>query len=264
MILASCRKNFTSTLSLAPLQMRDSSGAPFDLASAPSRFNKGQKVCILVHGFHTKYEGAVGAYAEVEANSKAAGMDYTFIGFLWPGSPIAAGFFPAISRATEAGEALFLLIWKLKLFGCEITIETHSLGARVCLEALKISKSTLMGVELVVLTAPAVDAGVFLASGEFAGISAYTKRIAVMYSDNDPVLRYAYFGAELILEHRMVHALGLDGPLMPEPDNCASYDLSALIRNHGAYAGCPEVYKLWREIYCAPPQRKGSSQARDR
>jgi esterase/lipase superfamily enzyme len=241
MILASCRKNFTSTLRLAPLQVQ-------------GELPKGGRVCILVHGFHTEFDGALAAYADVEANCKKAGMDYTFIGFLWPGSPVAIGYFPAMSRATESGVYLRDLIDELVEAGCEVTIETHSLGARVCLEALKAGTSGLPynrghKVDTVILTAPAVDDGVFLKGGEFETVPAMTGQLAVMHSENDPVLRNAYFWAELILERRKVHALGLDGPEAPKPGNCEVYDLSALVHTHGAYKDCPKVYELWTALY---------------
>ncbi len=240
MILASCRKGFDSTLALGPLQFLDH-GASFSVSEITHRL-AGKRVCILVHGYHVDMKSALDAYGQIE---KRIPFGYDeLIGFLWPGSPIALGFFPAISRATESGQYLAQLAYELSCAGCTVDIETHSLGARVALKAIDDG----VNVRNLILTAPAVDDGVLRPGGEFGLSVCHANRVAVLYSKNDPVLRYAYFAAELILEQRSVHALGLDGPESPAPANVSGFDLSESIHGHGEYKDCPKVYEIWRGL----------------
>lgn len=245
MIIASCRRNFYSTLFLSSLQIRQGGrvGTEMKLTAVASALSK-SKVTILIHGYHTGYQNAMDAYSLIENKCKAVGIGDNFIGFLWPGSPIALGFFPAISRATKAGECLLELLWALNQAGCTITVETHSLGARVALQAIKLG----VPIKRLLLTAPAVDDGVLVVGGEFCRSMLFASSVAVMYSANDPVLRSDYWWAELILEHRRVHALGLDGPETPIPINVQTFDMSNEIYAHSAYKDCDGLYSRWRNF----------------
>ncbi len=241
MILASCRRNFTSPWFESSLQLRDEDGIPITLERLALSLAK-HNVCILVHGYRVDFDSAVAAYARIENMAKAEGLDYTFIGYLWPGSVIAAGFFAAISRATKSGFQLADLIWGLNDAGCKPSVETHSLGARVALKALALGAD----VKDVILTAPAVDDGSLALNAEFYRSLAHARRVGVFYSANDPVLKGAYWWAELLLERRQVHALGLDGPEKPTPFNVQSFDMSSQVHSHGEYRDRTETYQNWK------------------
>ncbi len=252
MIYASVRKGFESTTFLGPLQFCDTGGRELqwtDLANLLAC----RKVDILIHGYKNSFLGADKAYRKIDQNLEDYGIHGERIGFFWPGSWAALGFSIAEVRANKSGVLLAELIDFLStVCKATVTIETHSLGARVALTALKNLKSD--PVSRVILTAPAVDADCFLPGKEFAGIGSKVKDapIQVLHSVNDSVLKVAYPPANWFFKR----AAGLKGADYQDKNlvyPAAAWafdntDLSGVIKAHGDYKDCPYVYasNFWR------------------
>jgi len=240
MIHASCRQNFTSTTFLAPLQLRISDTGEAITKGQLQDMLAGRQVDIFVHGYRNEFEGAANAYNTLSTQLDGKGMtDSARIGFFWPGSWARVGFSMAVARAKRAGLELAELIDYLKLAGCKVTVETHSLGARVALCALKEGPS----VDCLILTAPAVDYDSLALSGEFQNAVYKAGKFTVMHSKRDSVLKFAYRALNWFTP-----ALGLVGPESPKPLRVAVRDMTAVVDNHGAYKDVDAVFdpSYWR------------------
>lgn len=226
---ASCREDFDSSYVLAPLQIS---------SELPER----KRVIVLVHGYNTKYTEARRAYETLQELLLAActGRKPEIVPFYWPGSRVKLGFAFAVNRATAAGRALAVLIEHLQKRGNVVSIETHSLGARVALTALRFIKNPI---KTLVMTAPAVDYDVFSGpcpetgkpAGEFFDVVGKANRMIVLYSRKDWVLRYAYWFSEQFLERtNFKKALGLVGP-GAIPEAFEVHDVTELAPGHNKY-----------------------------
>ena len=116
-------------------------------------------VCILVHGFNNSIDQVMASYWEIVAKMNATGVfgpeGYGLvIGFTWPGFSTAPGFFAARLTSKKAGPFLNDLINDLRTVAHTVDVQTHSLGARVALTALKPKK---VFVDNLILSAAAVD-----------------------------------------------------------------------------------------------------------
>lgn len=227
MICISCRANFSAVATFGPhcsrVGDRTTPGYSQSLGGA-----------ILIHGYHNTDQAAEQSYADIAARFTATPLT----GYLWPGGDIAIDFPLAVIRAREAG-------WRLRdmLNGCRdagsIDIQTHSLGARVALEALKYG-----GVQIrhLILSAPAVDYDSLEPEGEFGAVLANCASVNVFHSSNDPVLKTDYplgsFG-------RL--ALGSYGTVAVRP-RLREFDCSALVQSHGGYRYCPAYFEAWKAI----------------
>lgn len=192
--------------------------------------------CILVHGYHSSAEGAASSYSTIAQ----AMPELKMIELYWPGGALALGFPIDVHRATEAG-------WRLRdiLNGCmdasALDVQTHSLGARVAMEALKWAG---LKIRHLILTAPAVENDCL--TGEFKDVIENVETLNVFCSSGDPVLKKTYplgaFGRQ---------ALGLYGPIGPREmwvPKLRVWDCSGVVSSHGGYRDCPAFYAAWRTI----------------
>lgn len=251
MKLLSFRANWSSELFVGEPLYRDDSGQVYgDGASAVDRLGgdvKGKRILFLIHGYNVNYAGVIAAYCEVEANLRKyrlLGPEAKYqdlVGVLWPGHT-ALGFAPAIYSANRTGDRLAAVLAQLR--GCRITLETHSLGARVALQAARVLR-----LEQLILTSPAVSDTCFEPGREFS--SQYARSVDVCYSQNDPVLGVWYRGFEWIAAAATLSsgsmALGLTGPADPRkcPPAIHAEDFSGYIRTHGGWASCAAFYRYW-------------------
>lgn len=262
MILASCRKNFDSDKFLtADLQLRDYSatGDPQDLAIADLQAKaRNRHVCILVHGYSNPLPDVIGAYAELQTGMKTAGVigpaNYSLIvGFTWPGwwgpeFPIAR------HSANYAARYLLQLINALRPFVHSLDIQTHSLGARVALGALR--KPEKAFVDNLLLSAPAVDNTCFQPGREFHKSLDACNRCFVYHSGRDDVLRRWFPAGDFI--NSACPALGLNGPrrfqnLSKKALNLYVIDCTARVAAHSAYRKTPAYYAHWARVLSGAP-----------
>ncbi len=197
---------------------------------------------IMIHGYNRTEAQVVQDFLPFSAALRADCIAYS-----WPGGCHPLDFPAAVGRATLAGLRLRDVFSMRHLRSSPENVVTHSLGARVALEALKkadfrIRKLILMGA--------AVDWNVFGPGAEFESVPAACESVHVLYSNRDEVLKLAFpfgdFGGDC-------HALGLDGPDDPSavPHNVVLHDVSSFIDVHSAYISHPECSESVRQILAA-------------
>ncbi len=257
MILASCRRGFVSTEWFGPLTIRDYPLLPDTANAAPvqpgelTAAAQARRVLVVVHGYHNTFDSATAAYAQLETGLRAVGVVGSsppaydlVIGFLWPGMQTDLGFFPAIPWANRSAGPLRDLLHLLVGAAC-VDIETHSLGARVGLQALVFPGEPT--VRNLLLTAPAVDDEVLEPGKEFYAALPSALRCFVYHSVHDPVLKGAYRFAE------WDQALGYHGPQHPAVIAAAcpsvyTLDCSTIIATHGGYRSSEPVLAHWARV----------------
>jgi len=270
MIIVSCRKKFTSTRRFSrTLQIRnypDLPPPPNDLpASSPSPHESltfselrtlaaDQHLCLLVHGYNNTLPDVLDAYEELQNGMTTHGLigpgGYGLVvGFAWPGWTSAPGYLVARSAANRAAGYLRRLIEHLWPVAARIDIETHSLGARVGLGALKHSRRIL--VDNLLLTAPAVDSTILQPGREFHTSLDACNRCFVYHSRKDKTLRKAYPIGDAI--DGIQPALGLNGPrskrlTLESTPNVHVVDCASCVPTHGAYRRAAPVYEHWQRV----------------
>lgn len=240
-IETSVRKDFESTLRLAPMRFRVQESQAELSREEVIRRCAGRTVCILVHGYRVKYAGALSAYHEVIEMAKAAGIEYdVWLPFYWPGSSLYFGFLAATGRANQAGDHLGKLIAELRYANATVDVETHSLGARVACEALDEPGAN---VRLAILTAPAIPDHLFEPIQEFAAVPYATQAMHLCCSRTDEAL--VSFRATSWFHG----ALGLKGPrdMRRVPSTVHFHDFTADCADHSDYKHCVELYAKWRK-----------------
>lgn len=188
------------------------------LVPPADEFRPGRRVLLLVHGFNVSRPKAAVSYARLEALLKAKGLpeDYLVIGVFWPGDY----WVPVINYPAEAADAKLsgqrVAAW-LKSYLPHIgpiSFLSHSLGARLVLEAVKTMKP--LKADRVCLTAAAVDDNVLSKQYDAARINAVDT--AVLASRKDKVLSLAYrigdFASDVFYDDDdpFRPALGHEGP----------------------------------------------------
>jgi len=266
MIIASCRKNFTSTRRFAyALQLRETPDPndpgtyeklTFEMLKAKAN---GKHVCILVHGYNNTLANVLEAYDELQTGMDDAGLTGPkgyglLIGFAWPGWTSAPGFFLARSSAGRAGRYLHRLVNHLRPVAASIDIEAHSLGARVALAALKNRRTVL--VDNLLLTAAAVDCTILQPGRKFHSSLAACNRCFVYHSRKDDVLRKAFPLGDLA--DGIQKALGLIGPkdkqlTLAACPNVTVVDCTDCVLDHGGYRRAAAVYDHWSRILTGDP-----------
>ena len=220
MILISCRKNFSNSRGFSdknvirnyPFLPKLDSFEELDEMSLAEQM-QGKHVLILVHGFRNPLKNVGSAYqALLKGLIDAKLMGETgyglVLGFTWPGFETPMGFFPAVPFANRSAGYLRSLLELASRNAKTVDIETHSLGARVALQAL--AGGTDGFVDNLMLTAPAVDDESIEPGQEFHGALEHCRRCLVYHSDKDNTLKIGYRLGDLD------RALGLKGPQHPD------------------------------------------------
>jgi esterase/lipase superfamily enzyme len=266
MIIISCRKKFTSPRIFSRyLQLRSTPDTGQLTPHAPLTFvdlralADGQRLCLLVHGYNTTLANVLDAYAELWTGMEATGVagpdGYGLVlGFAWPGGRSAPEFPVARRSANRAATYLARLVDHLRPVASAIDIETHSLGARVALGALKQMRSVV--IDNLLLTAPAVDCTLLQPGREFHDAFATCNRCFVYHSRKDKILRKAYPIGDLA--DGIQPALGLNGPrskklTLEKSPNVFVVDCTACVPDHGGYRRATPVYTHWSRVLRGSP-----------
>lgn len=230
MNLLSCRRNFSDPVVFGPHVCKAQDG------NLSYCYDAAVGSTILIHGYHTDEHGAQQSYETIARCMP----DLRFCGYLWPGGVIAIDFPLAVIRAKDAGARLRDVL-NGTVTAKPIDVQTHSLGARVALEALKYGAG--IQIRHLILSAPAVDDDSLNVGGEFAGALDNCVSINVFYSRRDPVLAKDYPLGTLFREQ----ALGLNGPKIPRA-RLRAFDCSAVVDSHSGYRSAPQYFQAWRSI----------------
>ena len=262
MILISCRKDFSNSRKFAdknairnyPFLPKLDSFEELDEMNLAEQM-QGKHVLILVHGFRNPLKNVGAAYQSILKGLIDAGLmgdaGYDLVlGFTWPGFETPIGFFPAVPFANRSAGYLRSLLELASKNAKTVDIETHSLGARVALQAL--AGGTDGFVDNLMLTAPAVDDESIEPGQEFHGALQHCRRCLVYHSEKDNTLKVGYRLGDLD------RALGLKGPQHPDiikakcPDvyvvNCKK-----VVASHSAYRTAGAYYEHWARVLKETP-----------
>jgi hypothetical protein len=195
-------------------------GDAYDLVAdeAAQRDVAGADVILATHGFNVTFASGVASLSRLGA-ALALEPRHRFFGVLWPGD----FWLPVVNYPWEAEDAVAsgkaLADYANRVFAgaSSVSFISHSLGARVVLEAVqRLNRPALE----VCLTASAVDRDCL--ARQYLGAARNAGRISVLSSTKDKVLRLAYpagdFISDLLLgdnDSPWKGALGRKGPPPP-------------------------------------------------
>ncbi|OAI16153.1 hypothetical protein A1507_12125 [Methylomonas koyamae] len=212
----------------------------------------GKFVCMLVHGYNNEHEEVRDAYQILEKNIIHNNFKYDLVlGYSWPGGNRELEWWSSKSRANAVARR-FRLLLELISKNTKIDIISHSLGARVCLKALKEASTKL--IENYYCMAGAVDNESIEIDEEFNLSLSSLERLFVMHSAKDEVLATAYRIAEFD------NALGLFGP--EDKDQVERKLLNVYVANckrvvthHGGYKRSIAVFDYMAKTQVHNPNR---------
>lgn len=265
MYIVSCRKGFDSDQVIGKENQYRNYANPAD-ASVFQDMNKTQileqaankHVAILVHGFNNKTPEVMGGYWRVVTQMKDTGVTgpagYGLVlGFSWPGFSTAAGFFTAVINARRAAPFLGDLVNSVRAVAHSVDVQTHSLGARVALEALKNPKKTF--IDNLLLSAPAVDNHMLEPDESFNASLSSCNRCLVYHSQNDPVLKNAFPLGDIT--DGIHKALGFKGPrnkaITLKSPNLYVVDCSQRVHGHSEYKDTKQYFQHWNQVLSGGP-----------
>ena len=250
MILISCRADFDSTVRFNKhdeIRGGDAKLSEVELLEAV----RGKKVLVLIHGYNNEMPAVIQAYDRVVEMMRLShllapdpgGYDLV-LGYTWPGGWNQLSFPVAVLRANTAAKRFRATLEKLQFAAASIDVQTHSLGARVALEALDRGGITLRNLWLL---AAAIDDETLEPGEEYFAAAQRCSRVYVLHSEQDPVLRTAYRLGDVPDFDR---ALGWKGPQRPHrirehSPNTKVVDCKQVVATHGGYRSAAEVYDYW-------------------
>jgi hypothetical protein len=205
----------------------------------------GKRTLVLVCGYNNSSGAAAASYGVIAERMREHYDEV--VGFLWPGHT-SFGFWFAVPAANKAGRLLRGILASATP-KC-LDIETHSLGARVALEAM--SPMGGLRVRNLLLTSPAVDDEVIEVGRKFGHAVRSTSATLVCYSARDPVLGTWYRRLGSLTRNPLWGdiALGYGGP--QHPDRCwktvMAIDFTPEITTHGGWKECERFYARWEEL----------------
>jgi hypothetical protein len=177
------------------------------------------QVAFLVHGFNVSWESGRDSLRNLGAALRPA-FGGLVIAVTWPGdSGLGPLGYPWEGQdADDTGLALAKLITAHVRDGAELSFVTHSLGARVALEACARLDPDRWLLREVCVTAPAVDDTCFNTDERYFGVASAARRTTVLASTGDRVLQLAYPAGDLVQswlfrwKDKAGRALGRRGP----------------------------------------------------
>lgn len=244
--------------------------------------NSSQKVKILVlaHGYNNAQSEIYETYELIESQLKDT-YDH-IIGYVWPGGSSFVDWWNAKEMADKAASQFNNLVNKINQTECNISVDlmSHSLGARMCMQALKQSKVV---VGKYFCLAASVDSRCFnkeislpdiadflaesraferelkleeLKKQEFLTSVHSYENVFVFHSKRDRVLQNLYAWIE---GHE---ALGLKGPKrsnlnQPElHEKVCNVDCRKVVDNHFEYKNVHEIYDYVRSVQSGKLERE--------
>lgn len=179
----------------------------------------GKNVLFAAHGFNVSYDYGARSLGQLEPQLRLTASEI-YLGVLWPGDY----WLPVINYPFEGGVAMdcgrrladFCGRWLTR--AQSISFVSHSLGARVVLEAVK---NLDRRARVVCLTAAAINRDCL--ETEYVAAAANADSISILASHEDWVLKVAFQAGDPIADilhddHTLFEkALGYDGPALPAP-----------------------------------------------
>ena len=260
MILTSCRNDFSDSHGFSDRNViRNYPLLPrLDLFEELDEINlaeqmQGKHVLILIHGFRNRLRDVGRSYQQLLRKLVDSGLTGStgyglVLGFTWPGFATALGFFPAVPFANRSAGFFRNLLALASRNARTVDVQTHSLGARVVLQAL--AGGTEGFVDNLMLTAAAVDDEVLEPGQEFNGALQACRRCLVYHTERDRTLKWGFRIGDAPEFDR---ALGWKGPQHPKiietkcPEvfviNCKN-----VVPSHGGYRSAGAYYEHWSRV----------------
>jgi esterase/lipase superfamily enzyme len=189
----------------------------------------GRDIIVATHGFNVDQQHGIAALSTWGA---ALPSSFFFVGVLWPGD---SRFLPVIDyvyegpEATHAGRNLANYLNANATGARSITFTSHSLGARVILEAIR-GLDPARAPQKIVLMAGAIENDCLVR--EYSDSASKVKHgIYVLASRRDAVLEFAFpignlFGQIIMHGHPYDRtALGREGPAQPAPAGVTTWQI---------------------------------------
>lgn len=203
----------------------------------------GKRILMLVHGHNNKQDDVYDAYSIVKIKVREfleTHYDH-IIGYSWPGGDNGLDWWASKKRADEVAGRFCLLIESVSQNVAALDVMSHSLGARVTLNALKQSLHSKI-IRNYFCTAPAVDNEVFEKGEEFYDSINKAGALYIFHSKRDGILAGAYRLAEFD------NALGLYGPedkqyIQNKTKNIYVANCKKVVDGHSAYKHTDAIYK---------------------
>lgn len=265
MILISCRKDFSDSRAFSERNAIRS----FPFLPRLDRFDEldemnlaqqmqGKHVLVLVHGFKNPLQNVGAAYQRLLkglTDSQLMGnTGYGLVlGFTWPGFETPLGFFPAVPFANRSAGFFRSFLELASRNARTVDVQTHSLGARVALQAL--GGGTDGYVDNLMMTSPAVDDEVLEPGQEYHGALDVCRRCFVFHTERDKTLKFAFRIGDAPEFDR---ALGWKGPQHPKiiETECPEVfvvDCKNVVRSHGGYRSAGSYYEHWSRVLREAP-----------
>ncbi|MBI3776429.1 MAG: alpha/beta fold hydrolase [Gammaproteobacteria bacterium] len=188
---------------------------------------RGNRVLVLLHGYNNDYK--VGRLRLTRYMNMLAGGGYTgvMLATLWPGDGWAKALtYPFEGRdADDTADSLFKWLITNVDATARISFVAHSLGSRVAMNTAQqlVRQQRGPALDRICLMAPAIDNDCLGRVGKtcYKDATLAADRIAVLASEEDLVLRFAYPLGDLtqtiFYGERWGRALGRTGPAEREP-----------------------------------------------
>jgi esterase/lipase superfamily enzyme len=265
MILISCREDFSDSHDFSnrneirnyPFLPRLDRFEELDEMSLAEQM-QGKHVLILIHGFRNPLRNVAVAYQRLlkglHDSGLTGGAAYGLVlGFTWPGFATVLGFFPAVPFANRSAGFFRSLLELASRNARTVDVQTHSLGARVALQAL--AGGTQGFVDNLMLTSAAVDDEVLEPGCEFHGALQECRRCFVYHTERDKTLK---FGFRIGDAPEFDRALGWKGPQHPKiiEQKCPEVfvvDCKNVVQSHGGYRAAGAYYEHWGRVLRETP-----------
>lgn len=203
MIIISARKDFDDPERLAEdHQIKEIDLTKEKKSGSPIKITKNEvsekNILILIHGYNNERDEVYDAYQIIEKNinSHIPNRYDMIVGYSWPGGDDWHDWWKSKSRANGVARKFRFLLESLHGLNASVDLMSHSLGARVCLKALKETDANDALVKNYYCMAPAVDNECLEPDEEFHDALNACERLFVFHSARDKVLKVSYFMAE--------------------------------------------------------------------
>jgi hypothetical protein len=250
-IAISSRKNFKDTICFADNYIIEEfddyneSIATWEMKDLQQRL-AGLRVCMLIHGYNSEFGPAMDSYREIidkmVGNKLIPDLYDIVLVYLWPGSKYDIAFKLAEWRADKCGPKLSIVTNQILQTAKEISVQTHSLGARVALAA------QLAGAKFkhLILSEAAVQAKDFrVPKGKYANVPG---EIFSFWSEHDNVLKIDFTASEFDW------ALGYNSLDDHIPANLHQFNCSEFVHQHSDPKRHDEYFQLWKQALTGLPK----------
>jgi esterase/lipase superfamily enzyme len=206
----------------------------------------GKKLHLLIHGYNNDEAAIRDSYGIIDSMMSTQGLvgptaPYDMVlGYVWPGGDLGLAYFFAKRRADKAGPRVQTLLLSVASIAASLDINTHSLGARVALQALRgVPGKPIRNLFMLAAAVDdeSIEIGEKFYSSTQACIGAY-----VFHSKYDPVLKVWFPLSDFDM------ALGLNGPedpsaIIDHSPNVKVVNCKKVIKSHTGYKSEPKIYQ---------------------